>query len=50
MIRHIGLLVPTVYVQKTFIEEHDLYVVDLSLTWTYVQTHGFCGPYFYRKG
>ncbi|MCZ0754975.1 DUF4275 family protein [Anoxybacillus sp. J5B_2022] len=31
--------------------EHDLYVVNSSFTWTYVQTHEwFCGPYFYRKG
>ncbi|GGJ71185.1 hypothetical protein GGR02_002324 [Anoxybacillus voinovskiensis] len=32
-------------------DEHDLYVIDPTFTWTYVQTHEwFCGPYFYRKG
>jgi hypothetical protein len=31
-------------------QEHDVYVVDLQFSWTYVQTHEYyCGSYFYRK-
>lgn len=34
---------------EDFIEEQDIYLVDTSFIWTYVQTHeSDCGPYFYK--
>jgi hypothetical protein len=34
---------------EDFNNEHDIYVFDKDMTWTYVNTHeDYCGPYFYK--
>lgn len=34
---------------EDFSSEEDIYIVDKSISWTYVHTHEeYCGPYFYK--